>query len=64
MSRHCGVVGPSETKEETTNNRLRAKDIGTLTTLGTSASTDRKKDEDVNLDRLEPYQGAALEEQL
>jgi hypothetical protein len=32
---------PSETKEKTTNNRLRAMDIGALTTLGTVALTDR-----------------------
>jgi hypothetical protein len=46
MSGHGGGVGRSETKEETTDNRLRAKDVGTLTTLGTFSSTNRKKDED------------------
>jgi hypothetical protein len=32
-------------KEETTNYSLRAIDVGTLTTLGTFAHTDRKKDD-------------------
>jgi hypothetical protein len=36
------VSASSETKEETTNNRLRAMDVGALNTLGTVALTDRK----------------------
>jgi hypothetical protein len=32
---------PSETEEETTNNRIWAMDLGALTTLGTFALTDR-----------------------
>jgi hypothetical protein len=41
MTGHCGEVGRSETKEETTNNRFRAMDVGVLTTLGNFALTDR-----------------------
>jgi hypothetical protein len=36
----------SETKEETTNSRLTAMDLGALTILGTFAPTDRKKQDD------------------
>jgi hypothetical protein len=36
---------PSYTKEETTNNRLRAINVGALTTLRTFARTDKKKDD-------------------
>jgi hypothetical protein len=41
---------PSETKEETANNSLRAMEIGALTSLGTFACTDRKKMMVINLD--------------
>jgi hypothetical protein len=40
----------SETKEETTNNSLRALDIGALTILGTFAPTDQKRRMMINLD--------------
>jgi hypothetical protein len=39
-------------KEETTNNKLQAMDVGALTTLGTVALTDRMV---INLDQLAPY---------
>jgi hypothetical protein len=36
-------LAPSKTKEDTTNNSLRAMDVGVLTTLGTSACINRRK---------------------
>jgi hypothetical protein len=33
MSEHCEGVSPSETKEETTNSRLRTMDVGALAIL-------------------------------
>jgi hypothetical protein len=36
---------PSKTKEETTDNSLRATDVGTLTIFGTFSCTNRKKDD-------------------
>jgi hypothetical protein len=36
---------PSETKEEATNNRLRATDVGTLTNLGIVDSPIDKEDD-------------------
>jgi hypothetical protein len=53
----------SETKEETTNNSLKAMDVGALTTLGTFACTDWRKMMMVNLDRLAPYEGTTWDEQ-
>jgi hypothetical protein len=50
---------PSETKEETTNDSLRAIKVGALTTLGTFGCTNRMV---INLDWLAPYQGAARDE--
>jgi hypothetical protein len=53
---------PSETKDETTNNRLRAMDVGALTTLGTVAPTDRQTRMVINLDQLATYVGGARDE--
>jgi hypothetical protein len=51
---------PSETKEETTNNSLRALNVGALTILGTFARIDRKSRMIViNLNRLAPCEGTA-----
>jgi hypothetical protein len=36
---------PSKMKEETTNNSVRAIEVGALSTLGTSACTNWKKDD-------------------
>jgi hypothetical protein len=47
---------PSGTKEEVTNNSLRAIDVE-LTILGTFARSDRRKIVVINLDRLAPYEG-------
>jgi hypothetical protein len=55
--------GPSETKEETTNNRLRTTDVGAQTILGTFGRTNQNKMMVVHLDRLAPYQGAAWDVQ-
>jgi hypothetical protein len=52
---------PYETKEETTNDSLRAMDVGALTTLGNFARTDRRKTVVKHPDRLAPYQGTARE---
>jgi hypothetical protein len=50
---------PSETKE--TAHRVRAVDVGTLTTLRSFASTDCKQRMMViQLDQLVPYEGATL----
>jgi hypothetical protein len=46
---------PSKTKEETINNSLRAMDIGSLTTFGTSTFTDQRKVL-INLEHLAPYE--------
>jgi hypothetical protein len=52
-------------KEETTNNRLRAINVGTLTTRGTFILTDRKsRMMMVQLDHLAPYQVVALDEEV
>jgi 23S rRNA C2498 (ribose-2'-O)-methylase RlmM len=44
----------SETKEETTNNSLRAMDVGALPTLGTFVCTDQRKMV-MSVDRLTLY---------
>jgi hypothetical protein len=49
----------SETKEETTNSRLRAMDVEALTILGTFVCTRLEEERVVHLDRLAHYQGAA-----
>jgi hypothetical protein len=56
------MVAPSETKEAT-NSRLRAMDVGALTSLGTFVRTRLEEKRVVHLDRLTPYQGAFWEEQ-
>jgi hypothetical protein len=43
-------------KEETTNNGLRAMDVGALTTFGTPTLTDQRKIV-INLDQLASYEG-------
>jgi hypothetical protein len=56
-----GLV-PSETKEETTNSRLRTMDIGALAILGSLACTRLEEEKVAYLDRLPPYEGAARDE--
>jgi hypothetical protein len=55
-------------KEETTNSRLRAMNLGILTTLGTYGYTNQRDPRSrlkvVYLDCLAPYQGAAQDEWL
>jgi general stress protein 26 len=46
-------------EEETTNNSLRASNVGALTTLGTFGHTNWRKMMLVNLDRLTPFEGIA-----
>jgi hypothetical protein len=58
-----GLV-PSEMKEETTNDRLRAITVEALTTLRTFGRTNPGKIMVINLDRLATYQGAAWDEWL
>jgi hypothetical protein len=52
---------PSGTKEETAHS-LGAINVGALSTLETFGLTNRKKMMAINLDRLAPYQVAALDE--
>jgi hypothetical protein len=59
---HYGRACPSRTENET-GHRLRAMDVGALTTLRTFAPTNQKSRMMVtNLDWLTPYQGAARDE--
>jgi hypothetical protein len=55
---------PSKTREETTNNSLRAINVGALTILETFGSTSRRKMMVIRLDQLVTYQGAAWDEWL
>jgi hypothetical protein len=54
---------PSETKKKETAPKVRAMDVGTLTTLGTFAHTNWRKFRVVNLDRLALYEGTTQNEQ-
>jgi acetylglutamate kinase len=52
----------SKMKEETTNNSLRAMDIGALIIVGTFACTNQGKMMVINLDQLAPYEGTTQDE--
>jgi hypothetical protein len=54
---------PSKMKGEATNNSLRAKDVGALTTFRTFPHTGWRKMVVIHVDWLAPYQGTAQGEQ-
>jgi hypothetical protein len=60
---HCGGVGPLQ-NERREAHRVGARGLGALTTLKTSAHTDRRKKMVINLDRLTPYEETAWDEAL
>jgi hypothetical protein len=54
---------PFGMKEETTNNRVGAINVGALTTLGTFGHTNHRKRMVINLDLLAPYKGTTQDKQ-